>query len=182
MAPVLCLLAGANRTRYLNKVPDFKELHRLAHNQALRDVDVRLNPASAHDPEYRLFLVHLLPNLVRLDDHDVTAAERTASLHYFTTDQTAEMYGHTRVTRGHRQGMQPVAHDGPAARAHPASPHRGSHPASPDRQSHHGSSAHGPASPHHAHARTHAHADDELSSQLADMPINVIDEASPTVA
>ena len=46
-----------------------QELRRLSHNQALRDLDIRLNPVTTHDPEYRLFLVHLLPNLRRPVNH-----------------------------------------------------------------------------------------------------------------
>ena len=43
-------------------------------------VDVR-------DSRCRLYLIHLLPNLIRLDAIEVTAAERAAGVQHFTTDQ-----------------------------------------------------------------------------------------------
>ena len=39
------------------------ELFRLRHNQRLVELDLRLNPVGTSDPGYRLFLIHLLPNL-----------------------------------------------------------------------------------------------------------------------
>ena len=39
------------------------ELFRLRHNQSLVELDLRLNPVGTSDPGYRLFLIHLLPNL-----------------------------------------------------------------------------------------------------------------------
>lgn len=70
---------------YYNRLPDLTELFRLRHNQKLIEVDLRLNPVASHDPQYRLFLVRLLPALERLDDMAVMPSERAASASVFTT-------------------------------------------------------------------------------------------------
>ena len=70
---------------YYNKLPDLTELLRLRHNPRLVEVDVRLNPVATRDPQYRLYLIHLLPALKRLDDMTVMPSERAAAGHVFTT-------------------------------------------------------------------------------------------------
>ena len=35
-------------------------------NRKLQELDLRLNPVTRNDPDYRLVLVHVLPNLRRL--------------------------------------------------------------------------------------------------------------------
>jgi len=42
------------------------ELQRLRVNTKLLELDVRLNPVACSGPDYRLTLVHMLPNLRRL--------------------------------------------------------------------------------------------------------------------
>jgi len=51
---------------YYNKIQDLKEIFRLRKNQNLRDVDLRLNPVTGNEPDYRLFIAHMLPLLRRL--------------------------------------------------------------------------------------------------------------------
>lgn len=75
---------------YLNQISSRTELFRLRHNQNLRDLDVRLNPISTRDPKCRLYSIHLLPHLCRLDALEVTAGERSVALEYFATDQAVE--------------------------------------------------------------------------------------------
>ncbi len=53
-----------------------QELARLGANKQLKELDLRLNPVTRTEPFYRLFVVHLLPSLMRLDDMDVRAEER----------------------------------------------------------------------------------------------------------
>ncbi|KAJ7313751.1 hypothetical protein JRQ81_005413 [Phrynocephalus forsythii] len=53
---------------------------------ALKEVDLRLNPVVKNESDYRLFVVHMLPNLRQLDDRPVRDSERKASLLQFTTD------------------------------------------------------------------------------------------------
>jgi len=43
-----------------------EELHRLHVNSKLHELDLRLNPVACSEPDYRLTLIHMLPNLRRL--------------------------------------------------------------------------------------------------------------------
>jgi len=56
---------------YYNKIQDLKEIFRLRKNPNLRDVDLRLNPVTANEPDYRLFIAHMLPLLRRLGERTV---------------------------------------------------------------------------------------------------------------
>ena len=38
-----------------------------------QDLDLRLNPVTKNEPDYRLFLVHMLPNLRRLGKRSLTS-------------------------------------------------------------------------------------------------------------
>lgn len=68
---------------YYNNVCDLDELYKLKQNKKLENIDLRLNPVTKNEPDYRLFLVHILDNLQRLDDRPVRDAERsTASIHF----------------------------------------------------------------------------------------------------
>ncbi|CAG5098454.1 Oidioi.mRNA.OKI2018_I69.XSR.g15681.t1.cds [Oikopleura dioica] len=68
---------------YYNNVCDLDELYKLKQNKKLENIDLRLNPVTKNEPDYRLFLVHILENLQRLDDRPVRDAERsTASIHF----------------------------------------------------------------------------------------------------
>ena len=52
--------------RYYNNIATLKELYKLRHNTLLEEVDLRLNPVTKNEPDYRLFMVHMLPNLRKL--------------------------------------------------------------------------------------------------------------------
>lgn len=68
---------------YYNNIQTIDELYRLRKNQSLKDIDLRLNPVTKNEPDYRLFLVRILENLGRLDDRPVRENERsTAELHF----------------------------------------------------------------------------------------------------
>lgn len=68
---------------YYNNVCDLDELYKLKNNKKLENIDLRLNPVTKNEPDYRLFLVHILDNLQRLDDRPVREAERsTATIHF----------------------------------------------------------------------------------------------------
>ncbi|KAJ6657844.1 hypothetical protein lerEdw1_001894 [Lerista edwardsae] len=71
---------------YFNRISALSEVFRLHSLTALKDVDLRLNPVVKNESDYRLFVVHMLPNLRRLDDRPVRDSERKASLLHFTTD------------------------------------------------------------------------------------------------
>uniref|UniRef100_A0A8C8RCR6 Centrosomal protein of 72 kDa n=1 Tax=Pelusios castaneus TaxID=367368 RepID=A0A8C8RCR6_9SAUR len=76
---------------YYNQISSLSEIFRLHSLTALKDVDFRLNPVVKNESDYRLFVVHMLPNLRRLDDRPVRESERKASLLHFTTDQAFEL-------------------------------------------------------------------------------------------
>ncbi|KAM7175646.1 centrosomal protein of 72 kDa isoform 3-T7 [Macrochelys suwanniensis] len=76
---------------YYNHISSLSEIFRLHSLAALKDVDLRLNPVVKNESDYRLFVVHMLPNLRRLDDRPVRDSERKASLLHFTTDHAFEL-------------------------------------------------------------------------------------------
>lgn len=43
-----------------------EELKRLRYNSNLKDLDLRLNPVTRTEPDYRLYMIHMLPNLQKL--------------------------------------------------------------------------------------------------------------------
>ncbi|XP_014674639.1 PREDICTED: uncharacterized protein LOC106814800 [Priapulus caudatus] len=69
---------------YHNNLTLLSELFRLHHNARLNEVDIRMNPVSLNEKDYRLFLIHLLPDLELLDDSKVWSSERMAAQLYFT--------------------------------------------------------------------------------------------------
>ncbi|ESO82670.1 hypothetical protein LOTGIDRAFT_155686 [Lottia gigantea] len=80
--------------RYYNGISSLDELKRLKYNSNLRDIDLRLNPVTRNEPDYRLYLIHMLPNLQKLDDRGVRDRERQAALTHFSTGQATEMTYH----------------------------------------------------------------------------------------
>ncbi|KAK2181317.1 hypothetical protein NP493_403g01021 [Ridgeia piscesae] len=74
-----------------NAIDNLAELYRLRYNQRLQDLDLRLNAVARNEPDYRLFLIHMLPNLRRLDDRAVRDTERKAALMHFTPEQATEL-------------------------------------------------------------------------------------------
>ncbi|XP_077159658.1 centrosomal protein of 72 kDa [Paroedura picta] len=84
-------LTGLERlSLYFNRVSSLSEVFRLQTLTALQEVDLRLNPVIKNESDYRLFVVHMLPNLRRLDDCPVRDHERKASLLHFTPEQAYE--------------------------------------------------------------------------------------------
>ena len=55
-----------NSVRYYNGIESMEELNRLRFNTNLKDLDLRLNPITRTEPDYRLYLIHMLPNLQSL--------------------------------------------------------------------------------------------------------------------
>ncbi|CAK8691845.1 unnamed protein product [Clavelina lepadiformis] len=76
---------------YYNKIQDLKEIFRLRKNQNLREIDLRLNPVTGNEPDYRLFITHMLPLLRRLDDRPVRDSERKAALLHFTSNDPLDL-------------------------------------------------------------------------------------------
>ncbi|XP_050396053.1 centrosomal protein of 72 kDa [Patella vulgata] len=79
---------------YYNSISTMEELKRLKFNANLKDIDLRLNPVTRNEPDYRLYLIHMLPNLQKLDDRGVRDRERQAALTHFSTGQATEMTYH----------------------------------------------------------------------------------------
>ncbi|XP_043574881.1 centrosomal protein of 72 kDa [Chiloscyllium plagiosum] len=75
---------------YYNKIASLKEIFLLRNLGCLKELDLRLNPVSKNETDYRLFVVHMLPNLRRLDDRPIRDSERKAALMHFTSDQAHE--------------------------------------------------------------------------------------------
>ena len=59
------LLDGAS---YYNNISGLQEVFRLRHNAALKELDLRLNPVTKEEPDYRLFVVHMLVHLRTLGE------------------------------------------------------------------------------------------------------------------
>ncbi|PIK48532.1 putative centrosomal protein, partial [Apostichopus japonicus] len=79
---------------YYNDIKNLKDLYQLRHNANLHDLDLRLNPVTKNEVDYRLFLIHLLPNLRKLDDRSVRDSERKAAILHFDTDQAYDLMSH----------------------------------------------------------------------------------------
>ena len=61
---------------YFNAVASLSDLTRLRANRQLSHLDCRLNPVARNHSDYRMHVLHLLPQLQRLDERDVRPAER----------------------------------------------------------------------------------------------------------
>ncbi|XP_038652714.1 centrosomal protein of 72 kDa [Scyliorhinus canicula] len=77
---------------YYNKIASLKDIFLLRNLSSLKELDLRLNPVSKNESDYRLFVVHMLPNLRSLDDRPIRDSERKAALMHFSTDQACEFH------------------------------------------------------------------------------------------
>ncbi|XP_024103236.2 centrosomal protein of 72 kDa isoform X1 [Pongo abelii] len=75
---------------YYNCISSLAEVFRLHALTELMDVDFRLNPVVKVEPDYRLFVVHLLPKLRQLDDRPVRESERKASRLHFASEDSVD--------------------------------------------------------------------------------------------
>ncbi|XP_069112692.1 centrosomal protein of 72 kDa-like isoform X2 [Argopecten irradians] len=80
-----------NLNLYYNGIETMDELKRLRFNSNLKELDLRLNPITRTEPDYRLYLIHMLPNLQKLDDRGVRDRERNAALVHFSSSQALEI-------------------------------------------------------------------------------------------
>ncbi len=72
---------------YYNNISSLKELEKLRHNTLLTEIDLRLNPITKEENDYRLYLIYILPSLKVLDDRMIKDSERQMALAFF--DQTS---------------------------------------------------------------------------------------------
>ncbi|XP_033107745.1 centrosomal protein of 72 kDa-like isoform X2 [Anneissia japonica] len=91
---------------YYNNISSLKDLFQLRHNSNLQELDLRLNPVTKNEPDYRLFVVHMLPNLRKLDDRSVRDSERKAALLHFNSEQANELTEHAQEEKAVMKGQR----------------------------------------------------------------------------
>jgi hypothetical protein len=72
-----------SNNRYYNNISSLKELERLRFNNVLGELDLRLNPITKEENDYRLYLIHILPSLKIFDDRAIRDSERQMASTYF---------------------------------------------------------------------------------------------------
>ncbi|XP_068941990.1 leucine-rich repeat-containing protein 36 [Petaurus breviceps papuanus] len=77
---------------YYNNIPSLAEVSRLQALPCLKELDLRLNPVVRKDTDYRLFAVHMLQNLEKLDDRVVRDSERKAAKLHFSQPDSNENF------------------------------------------------------------------------------------------
>ena len=63
---IIIKLVALTVAGYYNNIDSLEELKRLRHNPNLNELDLRLNPITRSEPDSRLYLIHMLPNLQKL--------------------------------------------------------------------------------------------------------------------
>ncbi|XP_023561190.1 centrosomal protein of 72 kDa isoform X2 [Octodon degus] len=84
------LVSLENLNLYYNCISSLVEVFRLHTLTKLQDVDLRLNPVVKNEPDYRLFVLHMLPRLRQLDDRLVRESERKASRLHFASEDSLD--------------------------------------------------------------------------------------------
>ncbi|XP_056142996.1 centrosomal protein of 72 kDa [Lampris incognitus] len=70
---------------YYNCISSMEEVKPLCDLPALTELDLRLNPFTKNDPHYRLYLVHTMSSLRKLDDCPVRDTERKVAIIQFSS-------------------------------------------------------------------------------------------------
>ncbi|XDV40935.1 hypothetical protein PO909_009918 [Leuciscus waleckii] len=71
---------------YYNRLASLQDVFSLHKLQNLQELDLRLNPVVQRHPHYRLYLVHAMTKLRKLDDYPVRDRERKAALMHFSSE------------------------------------------------------------------------------------------------
>ncbi|KAK7146765.1 hypothetical protein R3I94_009564 [Phoxinus phoxinus] len=71
---------------YYNRLASLQDVFSLHKLQNLKELDLRLNPVVKRHPHYRLYLVHAMTKLRKLDDYPVRDRERRAALMHFSSE------------------------------------------------------------------------------------------------
>nr|XP_020468471.1 centrosomal protein of 72 kDa isoform X1 [Monopterus albus] len=75
---------------YYNCIPSLEEVKVLFELPALRELDLRLNPLTKSCPKYRLYVVHAIPSLRKLDSCSVRDTERKVAIMQFASDSVPQ--------------------------------------------------------------------------------------------
>ncbi|XP_072515808.1 centrosomal protein of 72 kDa [Salminus brasiliensis] len=75
---------------YYNRISSLEDVLALRRLQNLKELDLRLNPVVQKHPHYRLYLVHAIAKLRKLDDCAVRDRERKAALMHFSVESALE--------------------------------------------------------------------------------------------
>ncbi|CAF0704706.1 unnamed protein product [Brachionus calyciflorus] len=75
---------------YYNNIGSLKELERLKYNTALSELDLRLNPITKEENDYRLFLINILSSLRVLDDRGIRESERQMAASFLSQTSSNE--------------------------------------------------------------------------------------------
>ncbi|KAK7498086.1 hypothetical protein BaRGS_00010674 [Batillaria attramentaria] len=102
-----CLTMLEKLNLYYNNIASLEELGRLKNTPNLKELDLRLNPVTRSEPDYRLYLIHMLPSLQKLDDRSVRDRERQAALTHFSSSQATEMTYHPPKKEGTQKSPHP---------------------------------------------------------------------------
>ncbi|XP_062889671.1 centrosomal protein of 72 kDa-like [Mobula hypostoma] len=89
-----CLQELEKLSLYFNNIQTLKEISSLRHLIHLTELDLRLNPVTTTEENYRQYVIRLLPNLMKLDLRPVRAAERNPAKFAFISQeqyQTSEV-------------------------------------------------------------------------------------------
>ncbi|XP_069757499.1 uncharacterized protein [Narcine bancroftii] len=78
---------------YFNNVQTVKDIAPLRHLINLQELDLRLNPINFDQANYRLHVIHLLPNLKKLDDKQICDIEwESAEIYFQNQNRASEKY------------------------------------------------------------------------------------------
>ena len=95
---------------YYNNIYSLKEIERLKYNPVLSELDLRLNPITKEENDYRLYLIQLLPSLKLCDDRAIRDSERQMAIAYFeqnnNSNQTATGGGSSGSNEQAKQGYE----------------------------------------------------------------------------
>ncbi|KAA0702617.1 Centrosomal protein of 72 kDa [Triplophysa tibetana] len=79
-----------NLNLYYNRLESLQDVFSLLKLQNLRELDLRLNPVVRRHPHYRLYFIHAITRLRKLDDCPVRDRERKAALLHFSSENNLD--------------------------------------------------------------------------------------------
>lgn len=109
-----CLTALESLNLYYNRISSLAEVFRLHSLAGLLNVDLRLNPVVKSEPDYRLFVVHMLPGLQQLGRPAALPASLGALLVFLGRSRCCPFWRGELVSSSHRKaawegGREPLS-------------------------------------------------------------------------